>query len=205
LALKKLLSLFLPFILVLFLISGCNTEEGFHVEPVEFPRDLGQAVNNLGDIIWIYKFDHFEGDNLQIVLEYYEHGELENFHRVLDIDSPRKGHIAVNKIGDTWQIGATYNKQETEEKGGIRKPVETYIPEFTGISVIEIHERIEIENDNNVIVNNPANLSLRSGDREPPFRKFRATFRFLSQPEVFHVKCIYALTKIVRTTEDLLS
>lgn len=150
-ALKKLLSLFLPFILVLFLISGCNTEEGFHVEPVEFPRDLGQAVNNLGDIIWIYKFDHFEGDNLQIVLEYYEHGELENFHRVLDIDSPRKGHIAVNKIGDTWQIGATYNKQETEEKGGIRKPVETYIPEFTGISVIEIHERIEIENDNNVI------------------------------------------------------
>ena len=150
-ALKKLLSLFLPFILVLFLISGCNTEEGFHVEPVEFPRDLGQAVNNLGDIIWIYKFDHFEGDNLQIVLEYYEHGELENFHRVLDIDSPRKGHIAVNKIGDTWQIGATYNKQETEEKGGIRKPVETYIPEFSGTSVIEINERTVIENDNNVI------------------------------------------------------
>lgn len=150
-ALKKLLSLFLPFILVLFLIPGCNTERGFHVEPVEFPSELGQAVNNLGDIIWIYKFDHFEGDNLQIVLEYYDHGELENFHRVLDIDSPRKGHIAVNKIGDTWQIGATYNKQETEEKGGIRKPVETYIPEFTGISVIEIHERTEIENDNNVM------------------------------------------------------
>ena len=150
-ALIRILLLFLSFILVLFLIPGCKTEEGFHVEPVEFTSELGQAVNNLGDIIWIYKFDHFEGDNLQIVLEYYEHGELENSHRVLDIDSPRKGHISVNKIGDTWQIGATYNKQETEEKGGIRKPVETYIPEFSGTSVIEINERTVIENDNNVI------------------------------------------------------